>query len=126
MGILMSALTPYNNDPYASNLAQIPVLAIHGSEDDNVPPRQCREHVALISAWEGDQKNIKLVEVTKRNHWWDDIFREEQVTKWIRDLPGKRSWDEDRANGFTLTTANPMECGGRAGIGILEMETPGR
>jgi hypothetical protein len=126
MGILSSALTPYDNDLHASNLAHIPVLAVHGSEDDNVPPRHSRLHVALISAWEGDQRDVKMVEVRKRGHWWDDVFREKEVEAFILGLAGKEGWDEQRKKGFTLTCANPLECGGRAGIRILELEMPGR
>lgn len=126
MGILMSALAPYNNDLYASNLAHIPVLAIHGSDDSNVPPRHSREHVALVGVWEGDRNSIKLIEVPKRGHYWEDMLQEEQVTKWIEDLPGRRDPQADRKKGFTITTANPQESGGRGGIRILEMDTPGR
>jgi len=126
IGILQSSLTPYNNDLYASNLVNIPVLAVHGSDDDNVPPRHGRTHVALINAWEGDQKSLKMIEVSKRDHWWDDLFREKEVVKWIEEVPGKRNWEAERNAGFTLTTANPMESGARAGIRILEMITPGR
>ena len=67
-----------------------------------------------------------MLEIPKRNHWWDDVFREEEVVKWINELGGKRDWDAERKKGFTLTTANPMESGGRAGIRILEMGIPGR
>jgi hypothetical protein len=138
LGILHSSLTPYNNDLYASNLAHIRILAVHGSDDDNVPPRHSRAHVALVSAWGGDQgsnsnsaagtssSSIELVEVLKKGHWWDDVFREKEVVEWLDGLSEKEGWDEQRKRGFTLTSANPQECGGRAGIRILELETPGR
>jgi hypothetical protein len=130
LGILHSSLSPYNNDLYASNLAHIPILAVHGSDDDNVPPRHSRAHVALVSAWAGDQgtssSSIQLVEVLKKGHWWDDVFREKEVVEWLDGLCEKEGWDEQRKRGFTLTSANPQECGGRAGIRILELEAPGR
>ena len=126
MGILMSSLTPCNNDLYTSNLTHLPVLAVHGTDDDNVPPWHGREHVALISAWEGEQCAVKMFEVPNRSHWWNDVFRETEVLRWIAELPEKRTWDEERKTGFTLTTANPMETGGRAGIRIIESEIPGR
>ena len=122
----MSSLTPYNNDLYTSNLVRLPVLAVHGTEDDNVPPWHGREHVALINAWEGDQDAIKLLELPKKRHWWNDVFREKEVLKWIAELPERRAWDEERKMGFTLTTANPLESGGRAGIRIIETVIPGR
>jgi hypothetical protein len=128
MGILQSSLTPYNNDLYASNLARIPVLAIHGSEDTNVPPRHSRQHIALIQAWEHDNTSKKLVEVPKKGHWWDDVLKQPEVFEFIKSttVMSGRDWEEDRKNGFTLTSANPDECGGRSGVRILELKVPGR
>lgn len=126
MGILKSALTPYNNDLYASNLAHIPVLALHGGADDNVPPQHSRTHVALIAAWEGSHRNIKIIEVPQKGHWWEDMLHSEEVTSWIENLPKRESWNEDRRRGFTITCANPDESDGRAGIRILELAVPGR
>jgi dipeptidyl aminopeptidase/acylaminoacyl peptidase len=55
MGILHSALTPYDNDLYASNLVHLPVLAIHGEEDDNVPVTHSRLQVDLLDSWRGER-----------------------------------------------------------------------
>lgn len=128
MGILMSSLTPYNNDLHASNLAGIPVLAIHGAEDGNVPPKHSRAHVGIIASWEGEKNQVKMVEVQGEDHWWDEVFREPEVTRWIEDLgrKKKRTWEEEREEGFTLGIGNPQECRGRAGIRVLELNIPGR
>lgn len=132
MGILQTALTPYNNDLYASNLAHLPILAIHGTDDDNVPPRHSREHVALIQAWQGNCDNTKmLVEVPRKGHWWDDVLKLQEVYEFIDkvqklpQIPNER-WKEDRLRGFTLTTANPDECGSRSGVRITELRAPGK
>lgn len=126
MGILRSSLTPYDNDLHASNLVGLPVLAIHGAEDDNVPPRHSRAHVATIAAWAGNEKNVQLLEVPRQGHIWPDIFKHPEVTRWMDELPPKGSWEDQREMGFTLTCGNPQECGGRAGIRIRELEMPGR
>jgi hypothetical protein len=128
MGILQSSLTPYNNDLYASNLAHLPLLVIHGSEDGNVPPTHSRAHVALVAAWQGrtHQRDIKLIEVPKKEHWWNDVFGSDEVASFMGNIPKKMGWEETIKRGFTLTTANPMECGGKAGIRIVELEVPGR
>ncbi|WRT66336.1 uncharacterized protein IL334_003291 [Kwoniella shivajii] len=128
MGILTSSLTPYNNDLYLSNLVDIPILVIHGSEDDNVPPRHSQAYVNTISSWSGEQNssNVKLKEIPKQGHWWSDILRSMEIIDFIKSLPERKSWDEQRQKGFTLTTANPQESGGRAGIKIIELDTPGR
>nr|XP_019010945.1 uncharacterized protein I206_04250 [Kwoniella pini CBS 10737]OCF49726.1 hypothetical protein I206_04250 [Kwoniella pini CBS 10737] len=128
IGILSSSLSAYSNDLYLSNLVDIPILVIHGSEDDNVPPRHSRSYVQLISSWAGQQASgsVKLIEIPKKGHWWDDVLRLSQVMNFIENLPRKKSWDEQRKVGFTLTTANPQESGGRAGIRIVELDIPGR
>jgi hypothetical protein len=126
MGILQSALTPYNNDLHLSNLTNIPALAIHGSVDSNVPPRHGRSYASIINSWTGKPDAAKMIEVDGEDHWWDGVFREEGVKRFIQDLPDKETWEEDRTQGFTLTCANPDECGGRAGIRIVELTTPGR
>ncbi|ODO08851.1 hypothetical protein L198_00585 [Cryptococcus wingfieldii CBS 7118] len=127
MGILSSSLTPYNNDLYTSNLADIPILAVHGTEDDNVPPRHSRAHAALISSWAGTPtSSVSVAEVPREKHWWDDVLRNAKVVDFINGLPSKATWDEQRKGGYTLTTANPEETGGRAGIRIVELDVPGR
>lgn len=74
----------------------------------------------------GRTEQYKAARDTKRNHWWDDRFREKAATEWMDQLPGKRNWDEEGKKGFTWTTANSMDSGGRAGTRIVEMDMPGR
>lgn len=124
MGILRSSLTPYDNDLYASNLVGIPVLAIHGSDDDNVSPRHSRAHLAAIAAWAGNNDLQTLIEVPKKGHFWDDIFKQPKVTQWMDRLPHES--DKRKRYGVTLTCANPLESGGREGERILELKIPGR
>lgn len=128
MGILHAALAPYNNDLYASNLTGIPILAVHGAEDRNVPPRHSRAHAALVEAWQGEEKNdlIQVVEVPGEDHWWNEIFRLPEVTQFIEHLPPRKSYAEQRHAGFTVTTANVLETGTKAGIAIVAVKVPGR
>ena len=49
--VLETALTPDDNDLFLSNLAHIPVLAIHGGDDDNVPAWHGREYVSTLRTW---------------------------------------------------------------------------
>ncbi|WVW83889.1 hypothetical protein I302_105911 [Kwoniella bestiolae CBS 10118] len=128
LGILSSSLSPYNNDLYLSNLVDIPILVIHGAEDDNVPPRHSRSYLSMLSSWAGEQDGgvVKYLEMPKKRHWWDDVIRSNDVVQFIKNLPSRKSWDGQRKKGFTLTTANPQESGGRAGIRIVELDIPGR
>jgi len=52
----------------------------------------------------GRTEQYKAARDTKRNHWWDDRFREKAATEWMDQLPGKRNWDEEGKKGFTLTS----------------------
>jgi len=128
MGVLSASLSPYNNDLYLSNLAHIPCLALHGGSDSNVPPRHSRSHANIISSWQHDKSAVEVVEVKGKDHWWEGMMRHPRVDSFIKKVfeGAKRDWDEERLKGFTLTTACPDESGGRAGIRIAELETPGR
>lgn len=131
LGILSAALTPYNNDLYASNLASVPVLAVHGAEDDNVPPRHGRAQCAIVAAWSSNpaysrHADVQFVEVPHVGHVWDGVLRHPAIMDFIASPPPQREVDEVRRVGFTLATANPQECGGKAGIRIAELAVPGR
>lgn len=125
LGILHASLAPYNNDLYASNLASVPVLAVHGADDDNVPPRHGRCHAAIVAAW-ASEANVKFVEVPDVGHVWDGVLRHPSITKFLTNLPPKRTTDEVRDAGFTLATANPDETSPKGGIRIVELSVPGR
>lgn len=125
LGVLHASLAPYNNDLYASNLASVPVLAVHGADDDNVPPRHGRSHAGIVAAWAGEA-NVKFVEVPDVGHVWDGVLRERVIIDFLTNLPPKATVEEVRRAGFTLATANPDETGSKAGIRITELAVPGR
>jgi dipeptidyl aminopeptidase/acylaminoacyl peptidase len=54
----MASLTPYDNPLYTSNLAGLPILVIHGTEDDNVPVWHSRQYIDLVKSWSGDASAI--------------------------------------------------------------------
>jgi predicted esterase len=55
----MSALTPFDNDVHASNVADIPILVRHGTDDDNVPIYHSRVLTAIVNAWARNQSMIE-------------------------------------------------------------------
>ena len=75
-----------------------------------------------------EMMSARFVEVPAKDHWWEDMLKHPEVVAFIRKFAkeGKRDWAEERQEGFTLTCASPDECGGRAGIRITELITPGR
>ncbi|MHC5011030.1 MAG: prolyl oligopeptidase family serine peptidase [Planctomycetota bacterium] len=50
------------------NLGQPPVYILHGSEDDNVPPREAREMAAKL---EGVNPRLQVHFQEGAGHWWD-------------------------------------------------------
>lgn len=128
VGILNASLTPFNNDLYLSNLANVPCLALHGGADGNVPPRHSRVYASTINSWSRDKDAVEVVEADGEDHWWDDMLKHPRIMDFIRRVvqTKKRSINDERARGFTLTTACVEETGCKAGIQIIELETPGK
>lgn len=51
MGVLMAALTSFDNDQYASNLASMPIVIRQGADDDDVPAYHSKEMLRAIDHW---------------------------------------------------------------------------
>lgn len=127
LSLLQTSLSPYANDLHLTNLTHIPVLAVHGADDDNVPPRHGRSMISTLTAYsDGDDSCIEYLEVAKQGHWWADVLKERVVSEWMDRLPEKESRETQLNRGFELTVVNADDCGGRAGVRILEVEVPGR
>lgn len=126
LNLLRTSLAPYANGLDLTNLVHIPVLAVHGGDDDNVPPRHSRAYVATLASYAGSEDCVRLLEVEKKGHWWADVLKQREVVEWIERLPGKESAVAQLERGFELMCVNPDECGGRAGVRVLEVDVPGR
>ena len=61
ISILDAALTPCNNPVYASNLVGLPVLTLHGNEDDNVPLWHSRAVRELMLGWDEDPEMFRYL-----------------------------------------------------------------
>ena len=145
ISILDAALTPYDNPLYASNLVGMPVLTIHGSEDDNVPLWHSRAVRGLMLGWDEDPEMFRYIllylfpsdstslsavpidsmdEVNGEKHFWDGVLKRQSVTNFLANV--SRRMNSPLNKGFTLTTANPAETGSKSGIKIVEVDIPGR
>jgi hypothetical protein len=83
--------------------------------------------ISTLTAYSGgDNSYIEYLEVPKKGHWWADVLKERGVSEWMDRLPEKESRETQLDRGFELTVVNADECGGRAGVRILEVEVPGR
>ncbi|KAF8894431.1 hypothetical protein BD779DRAFT_1501027 [Infundibulicybe gibba] len=124
--ILETSLTPDDNDLFLSNLADIPVLAIHGGDDDNVPVWHSRESVGIIRTWRSNA-DVALREVPGEGHWYPSVFNNEQVRAFLERVVTTSADSPHRhKDEFTLTVAIPLESGSLHGWKIEELIVPGR
>ncbi|KAJ7582507.1 hypothetical protein C8J56DRAFT_954942 [Mycena floridula] len=122
-GILESSLTPDDNDLFASNLVDTPILAIHGGEDGNVPVWHSRQAVDVVKTW-SPNANVTFREDPGENHWYDSVFNNHQVRNFLDALLAGNPRPPSRS--FTLTVAIPAESGSLHGWRIEALSIPGR
>ncbi|KAK4056149.1 hypothetical protein OIO90_002880 [Microbotryomycetes sp. JL221] len=127
-GILSASLTSLDNDLHASNLQGIPILAIHGSADDNVPVQHSRQMITLVDQWRRRHRSnssSQYSEILGAGHWFDDVFNSPEASDFIDNVvAGRVKKSVERR--FTLTSADPHETGSKQGIRIIELDVPGR
>ncbi|OCH95283.1 hypothetical protein OBBRIDRAFT_720837 [Obba rivulosa] len=128
--VLESSLTPDDNDLFLSNMADMPVLAIHGGDDDNVPVWHTREAVSVVRTW-NPRANITYKEDSGEPHWYPTVFKNEQVEEFLRANLERESGHTAVSNylidrSFTLTVSIPSESGSLHGWMIHSLSVPGR
>ncbi|ESK87531.1 transmembrane protein [Moniliophthora roreri MCA 2997] len=122
--VLESSLTPDDNDLFLSNLADTPVLAIHGGNDENVPVWHTRELVSGLRTW-NQNASATFKEDPGESHWYPTVFDNDQVQSFldrIIEAPVPQSIPRD----FTLTVAIPADSGSMHGWQIQRLSVPGR
>ncbi|KAI0670663.1 hypothetical protein C8Q78DRAFT_1070204 [Trametes maxima] len=124
--ILDSSLTPDDNDLFLSNLADTPVLAIHGGDDENVPVWHTREAVSVLKTW-NPLANVTYREDPGEPHWYQSLFASEQVKSFVSSSLAKSTSDGAAATqSFTLTVSVPSDSGSLHGWSIHTLTIPGR
>ncbi|KAG6832731.1 hypothetical protein H0H92_012303 [Tricholoma furcatifolium] len=123
--ILDSSLTPDDNDLHLSNLVDVPILAIHGGNDSNVPPWHSREYISILKTL--GAKNASIQEVAGEDHWYPSVFDNEQVQSFLEaTLTEAASSICNPTNDFTLTVSDPRSNGALYGWKIEQLLIPGR
>ncbi|KAG5645052.1 hypothetical protein DXG03_007231 [Asterophora parasitica] len=123
--LLESSLTPDDNDLHLSNLVDIPVLAIHGGDDRNVPAWHSRESVSILQA--RGAKNATLQEDAGEDHWYSTVFCNQIVEEFLgRLLRGAARFETATGREFTLTVSEPSASGSLHGWRIESLALPGR
>ncbi|TFK46034.1 hypothetical protein OE88DRAFT_1729383 [Heliocybe sulcata] len=121
--ILETSLTPDDNDLFLSNLADTPVLAVHGGLDDNVPVWHSREYISVLKTWNPDA-NASLKEDPGMPHWYPSVLANEDVQAFLdRAISAIPS---PKLNSYALTVAIPAESGSYHGWRIESLLSPGR
>ncbi|KAJ7184189.1 hypothetical protein C8R46DRAFT_1063195 [Mycena filopes] len=123
--ILESSLTPDDNDLFLSNLVDMPVLAIHGGNDENVPVWHSREAVSVLETWNPDA-NVTFREDPRQLHWYPSVLKNDQVQGVLDNIFQASAQRRPRSKIFTLTVAVPAESGSLHGWKIERLSIQGR
>ncbi|KDR81373.1 hypothetical protein GALMADRAFT_263657 [Galerina marginata CBS 339.88] len=122
--ILESSLTADDNDLHVSNLADTPLLVIHGGEDENVPVWHSREYVSTLRTWNASA-NVTFLEHRGEGHWYPYILDNSDVQNFI-DNTAPSSDNTSKSEYLTLTVSIPRESGSLHGWSIDKLMVPGR
>ncbi|KAG6874319.1 hypothetical protein C0995_001544 [Termitomyces sp. Mi166 len=122
--VLDSSLTPDDNDLHLSNLVDIPVLAVHGGIDTNVPVWHSREYVSILKTW--GAKDASIREVPNEDHWFSSVFDNEQVQGFLETLLVAEPQSPKSPRDFTLTVSDPRASGTLHGWKVESLLFPGR
>ncbi|TFK67890.1 hypothetical protein BDN72DRAFT_821909 [Pluteus cervinus] len=124
--ILETSLTPDDNDLYLSNLADIPILAIHGGDDDNVPVWHGREMVSALLYRGHDPSKVRFREDPHQGHWYQTVFEGDAIQTFFDNILTVPNTLPAKEGSFTLTISSPSDSGSKNGWKIEELLIPGR
>ncbi|KAF9475666.1 hypothetical protein BDN70DRAFT_996247 [Pholiota conissans] len=123
LSILETSLTPDDNDLHITNLVDIPMLVIHGGNDENVPVWHSRELVGTLKSWY-PSANVTYLEDIGGSHWYPTILKRPEVQMFLASIFSNQS--TTHSDSFVLTVANPRECGPLHGWKVDQLLIPGR
>lgn len=120
--LVQIALNNYRHELLLDNTKGIPNLIQHGDADDNVPVYNSRLMYQLLQ-----QAGVAsaYAELPGKNHWFDGVMTTEPLRKFYDAVLDDPSVVTQLGN-FSLVTANPGDTGSKAGLQILQLETPGQ
>ncbi|KAL1669386.1 hypothetical protein GGF50DRAFT_123232 [Schizophyllum commune] len=123
-GILDASFAADDNDLFLTNLADIPIYAVHGGADENVPVWHTRELVSTLKTL-NPRADVTYREDPGQPHWYDGIF-DERVDAFIERVLSSSPHSSEVPDCFTLTVASPTESGSLYGWAVEELAVPGR
>ena len=120
-GLLQSALVSYRHELMTGNLAGVPVLQQHGSDDNNVPAYHSRRMNQLTSE---SGHPSKYIELANKGHWFEGIMETGSLRRFYTDgLNASRS-KVDLPLQFTFVVPNSGDMGSRGGIMVDQLSSP--
>ncbi|KAJ3539241.1 hypothetical protein NMY22_g4823 [Coprinellus aureogranulatus] len=122
--ILETSLTPDDNDLHLSNIARLPLLAVHGGADENVPSWHSRELVSTLHTL-NPESNSTFKEDPGKGHWYNSVLNGSTVQAFI-DEHVQSVQQPISPGAFALTVSNPSESGSLNGWRIHSLAIPGR
>jgi pimeloyl-ACP methyl ester carboxylesterase len=104
------------SEPYklVENLLNLPVVVLHGGDDEVVPPFHSRLMADIMSRY---GVKFKYIEVPKKGHWWDGVLDHEEAWRALLSLKVNRK--EKVFVTFSLDVSDSA-----FGVRILEVERP--
>ncbi|MFZ8834910.1 MAG: prolyl oligopeptidase family serine peptidase, partial [Candidatus Caldipriscus sp.] len=104
------------SEPYklVENLLNLPVVVLHGGDDEVVPPFHSRLMADIMSRY---GVKFKYIEVPKKGHWWDGVLDHEEAWRALFSLKVNRK--EKVFVTFSLDVSDSA-----FGVRILEVERP--
>ncbi|EJD02092.1 uncharacterized protein FOMMEDRAFT_157287 [Fomitiporia mediterranea MF3/22] len=127
--ILESSFMPDDNALFLGNLVDnVPVLAVHGGNDTNVPTWHSREYVSIMKSL-GNASNVSFHVDGGQQHWYPGVFESDTVLSFLKKVLDPDNQNDKIVNDasyFTLTVADPVRSGSMHGCTIDELIIPGR
>lgn len=123
--ILESSLTPDDNDLHLTNAAHLPIQAIHGGADENVPSFHSRELISVLKSLNPDGNLSHYQEDPGEKHWYSTVLNNTTVQDFI-DAHIHSTAPQGHPSSFSLTVSNPTEAGSLYGWKIHSLTIPGR
>lgn len=107
------------------NLEDVPVFAVHGTADDNVPISEMREMVSRLSEF---HKDLRVHEEPDAGHWYD---LPDHPGAECLDYPARNEWFERRARPTAPTrlnfrTQNPTVSSDHFWLSVVRQQESGK
>lgn len=124
-GLLEEPRSEHAADLASANIDGVPLLAIYGSVDDNVPPKEPRRMVRLVQSASGvTLGSAELVELPGAPHWFGQGVP--AMATWFEKTLEPRKHGSLHMPGlpqsFEFTVTNPLTYGTRGSLQVLQQD----